>query len=719
MKRIIYIASVVLSALLWTSCNDKLEQIQEDYFEVSPSSIENQSALGEGDAIVISIKTNLAWTISTEYSGADKDWIIFEKTEGEGDADVFGIILRGNQGSNRNCTITVATKNGAKSVDLKVEQGKFVPKIIELSLSDVISTGSADGPKPLLDYSQIDVTIVTPAGAENCLAEDDCVIITDGNNFAKARIPDAKTLKAGDKVKLDLTEGTVTKESAGGTFIDVKQKPISKTEGVLDIKPSYIASTSVSGYAYALVKVGGCQAPDAKVGKTWGSGTVTMDMVENEVGTVDVLVDSKASFASEVIPGTCGTVTGIVVDGKVRPRSAADLGELTNARSKKYEVSDFRIKSIVNMFKYGGVNLMFDNLDQEGTNKVNFKDVAGWSHAGSSISMNTSTKIAYVAAAATPFQSCFTTIGWEVGNSYWLFEVTLEEKTWGDLEFGVSFSHGTAGNLPWEYEVTWSSDGTNFKPVDELYCHASNEIVRGNVINQKVTAHADSRYCAVFNIPEANALGSGDKLYLKCALVKATKCTTALTDRMNCGFYLASASKNDPAPQYDNILAAENFDNCRFGVSPVVGFPLDYLMAWSTVGNYPARNGWTVSGAKGSMRCILLYQDGAAVYSPKLSKLTSNSDVTVTFKACLFTSQTRDNSLASSDKRNKTENIKVTTTGGGTVGDIEWDTDPETDYYSWHTATVRIKNATPETSVAINGSATNGSFFVKDIMITK
>lgn len=711
---------MVLAAAFAASCGEKEDAVEKPYFEVSPSSLEGQSVLGEGDAIVLSIKTNMDWTISVEYTGADKDWLKFEATEGSGSADVFGVVLRGDQGGERNCKITVATKDGSKKVDLDIKQGKFVPVPINLNLVDVIANATEAGKaEELLDFSYVTVQVAVPAKAENILSDDNCVIVTDGNDYIKAEIPGASGFAAGDSLKLELTEGTIMKENGGGYFMKLPKEPVSRKAGELNLKPAYIASTSVAGYPYALVKVGSCQAQESFVGKSWGAGKVTMDMVENEVGTVDVVIDSKASFASAAVPGNAGTVTGIVIDGTIHPRNAEDLSALTASRGKKYEVVDFKIKPIANILQYGGAANTYANVTNEGTTTVKFSGVDGWSFDGSSIEMNTSTKIAYVVAAASSFQTCYTTIGWTAGTSYYLYTTPIQEKTWGDLEFGFSVSLGKDTYLPAVWELTWSADGTNYKPVDNISICGSNT-TSGNEITQKVTAYADSHYTAFFTIPESDALNAGDKLYVKCLLKGAKAAVPASqTVRLNCGFYLASAAKNDPAPQYDNILAAENFDNCFAGCDGVIGLPIDYMTVWSTATAYQSRNGWTVAGGRQGVRCVLLYNGENAIYSPKLSKLTSTSDITVKFKACLFTHQTRDNSAASSTVSNKTENITVTTSGGGTVGAIEWDSDPESDYYNWHTATVKISGATPETVVAINGNKTRGNFYVKDVIITK
>lgn len=720
MKKIIYILAMSLGMILAASCQDEVEPAAKPFFEVSPATMDSEAVLGDGDAVVISIKSNMAWTISVEYTGSEKDWIKFEQTEGEGSADVFGIVLRGVQGADRNCTITVATKDGSRSVDLKVKQGIFVPKIIDLTLLDVINTaGEAGVAKELLDFSHVAVQVAAKEKAENILTEEGCVIVTDGNNFVKAKLPGASALNEGDNLVIDLTEGTVTKENGGGYMINITQNPVSKEPGTLDLKPAYIASTSVASYPYALVKVGGCQATDAFVGKTWGAGTVTMDMVENEVGTVDIAVDSKASFAGTAVPENSGTVIGFSIDGKVHPRNAEDLAGLSNGRTKKYEIIDFKIKPVVNLLQYGGAENKYANTTNVGTTRVEFSNSEGYSCSGAAIEMNTSTKIAYVVKADSPTQACFTTIGWQPGKSYYQYEVPIQEKTWGDLEFGFSVSHGTAANLPWEWEITWSKDNNTYKPVEALYCIASNEIVGANVVKQKSNGYADSRYLALISIPESEAMQQGEKLYFRCNLKSATKCTTALTVRMNSGFYLASAAKNDPAPQYDNILAAENFDNCNVGLDLVIGAPLDYFAAWTTQTAYPSRNGWTVSGGKAAYKSMLVFSGEPAVYSPKLSKLSGTSDVTVKFKICLFTSQDRANSLPTASGRQKLDTFKVTATGGGTAQDIVWETDPESDYYNWHTGTCKISGATPETSVAISSAAATGKFYIKDIIITK
>lgn len=715
MKKIFcYILALACMASAILSCT-KAEETERPYFEVTPATFGDDAAMGEGDAIIISIKTNQSWEITT-----DVDWLVFDATSGTGDADVFAAVKRGSQVSDRNCTITVTAK-GFDAKVLQLHQGIFVPVIITVELPDIIAIGNTaevGGSKELIEFSQAYLYVASEAGAKNCLKDKSDIILTDGNNFIRATIPGAESFKFGDRLLVDLSEAKITREDNGGFHVNIV-KQIKERESNPDwtIEPAYIPSSSIPAYQYALVKVGICQAQEQYVGKKWQS-TVKMDMTTYEDRDFELRIDSDASFSGSIVPEECGDVTGFVLDGKVCPRNAEDLSGLSSERRTRFSDKQFSISPIVNIMHIGSAANTFSNIENEGTTTMNFTELEGWSYDGASIHMPTGAKISKVVGTWEPYQCCFTTTGWSVGKSWYEYRIPIQEKTYGDLEFGFSMSHGTAGNLPWTYDIYYSTDGENFNPVDAVYCISPNEVEGNNRIIQKNNAHENSRYCAEFSIPESEALKKGDKLYVRATLAAAKNVYSSATERMNIGFYLATRATNQEVPMYDNVIASENFDNCESGVSPVIGAPVDYLTTWKTNTTYQSRNGWTVVGGKASRKCFLLNSGSPAIYSPAFSRLHGTADVTLTFKACLYTDKIRDNSLSSSRQLNK---IAVSVSGGGTAEEIVWDTDPESDYYNWHNATVKISGATPETVVAIQAqsSSNKGAAYIKDILILK
>lgn len=718
MKRFFYTIIAAIGALCAVACAEK-EIAETPYLEVEPSSLDNQTALGKGDAIVISIKSNMEWTIKVDYEGAEKDWLFLEATEGCGDADVFGIILRGSQSDKRNCTITVSAKDGSKSATLAVNQGVFVPEPVVLSFQDVCASAVKDKAVDLLDFSYTEGYVVIDAATFSKIVpgSSGTVIVTDGSTFLRVALPGADALKPGNKVRLDLSGGTILAESTGGYALNLVAPVMSVSESDFTVVPQYIASTSVPNYSYALVRVGGCQAKDEFVGKTWSSGTVVMDMVENEIGTVEVVVPDCLDLSSVAVPENSGTVVGVAIGGKIHPRNALDVASLNEPRGKKYEPVDYRIKSVVALFEFGGASAPFKNVSVEG-NRMEFHASEGYSVEGAAISWDGTGAFTWGTENPSVY---FTVAGWTLGSGY-TYEVPVQEKTYGDLIFCTSAGHGTAADLPWEWEFTWSTDGVNFKPVDIVCGAAAKNTTKENRMTQSANAHADTRTSCFFTIPESEALYPGDRIYLK-QVVTSAKGGLTKTIRNNVGFYLASAPKNDPAPQYDNILAAENFDNCYMVQDPVIGAPIDYLTTCgSNNGQYPSRNGWVCTNTKPHLKCMRINGTASVnglVSSPALSKLTSVSDVTVKFKACLYTDGQRSNNTDPVN-RHMTRNISVSVlSGSGEVGEIEWDSDPETDYYNWHNGTVKITGASAETVVGFSGTFKNGQYYIKDIIITK
>lgn len=685
---------------------------EQAFFEVTPDSFGQEVALGEGDGIVISIKTNRHWTIETT-----SDWLLFDSTSGYGNADVFAAVKRGSQESERSCEIIVKA-DGFEPKVIQINQNIFIPVIITVTLPDVLAIGGTvdvGQAADLIEFSQIELMVASESGAENILDNDD-VIMTDGNNYIRVSLPQAKDLKFRDRVMLDLSDATITREESGGFRIDIS-RDVKSVENDPEWNPTacYIPCSSVPAYEYSLVKVGVCQAQESYVGGPWSN--VKMDMTTYEDMDFEVDVDPQA-FASGTVPSESGDVVGFVIGGKIRPRSPDDLSLLSAERRTRYSDKTFSIKPIVNIMHIGSAKNTFSNVVQDGVTVMNFTSLDGWSYDGASITMNTSTKISPVIGTGDPWQCCFTTIGWSKGKSYYQYAIPIQEKTYGDLEFGFSQSCGTASALPWTFEITYSIDGENFTPVDAVYCISPNEVNGNNLISQKAAAHENSRYCAEFSIPEDKALKKGDKLYVRALLKSCTNVWSTLTLRMNIGFYLATRARNQEIPMYDNVIASENFDNCNVGISPVIGAPLDYLTYCTTNTAYTSRNGWTAVGGRACRRCFLLNSGTPAIYSPELGRLSGMSDVTLTFKACLYTDKYRNNSTTASRQLNK---IDVKVTGGGSVGEILWDTDPESDYYNWHTATVKISNATPESVISINAAtiANKGAAYIKDVLILK
>ena len=130
---LIAVASVLV--LFATGCQEPVEVVVSPYLDVVPEEY-NATALGEGDAFLLSIRSTVAWELSAvDNSGAPVDWIRFDVTSGTGDADVLGFILRGDRETDRTCTIVLTTSEAKLEKRLEMKQGIFVPVILQLDFA--------------------------------------------------------------------------------------------------------------------------------------------------------------------------------------------------------------------------------------------------------------------------------------------------------------------------------------------------------------------------------------------------------------------------------------------------------------------------------------------------------------------------------------------------------------------------------------------------------
>ena len=129
------------------------------------------------------------------------------------------------------------------------------------------------------------------------------------------------------------------------------------------------------------------------------------------------------------------------------------------------------------------------------------------------------------------------------------------------------------------------------------------------------------------------------------------------------------------------------------------------------------KDGWVVS--KGYSRIGYTMYGAASsgdhgITTPALTGISGTGEVTLTFKCCLY--------MPSTWVGAKDDIVVKVAEGEGTVGEITWDSEPETDYFHWHTATVKITGATAGTKLFIGagaGKVTTGDrrFFLDDIIV--
>lgn len=709
-----------LAVVFTVGCQETAETVESPYLDVVPESY-SETALGEGDAFLLSIRSNVEWELSAvDANGAPVDWIRFDVTSGEGNADVLGFILRGDRETDRTCTIVVATAETKLEKRLSMQQGIFVPVILKMDFSDVLKTGydlAAGESEALTDFGQFRAEVVAVPG-EN-LPEGYVYISDGGKDFVRVKTPQASTLKVGDQCLLEMTEGTVTKDQKGGYTIDLPSPIVVEASGEPSYAPVFISADAVARYENALVAVGYAQATEANVGKSW-AGDIQMT-TEQIIGgsTFTVHVDNGASFASTSVPASSGRIVGIVKDGKVCPRSAADLAGLTDERKPAY-VEPYEIKAIGSFFKYQAKN-KFSNGKVSGSTKFTFNDEPDFSVAGASIEKvgGTANKMGLVVAAASPFQSCFTTVAWNLAGTYLLYTVPVSGKVYGDLDFYFSISASNVANFPDPWTVQWSTDKTNWHDVDAVYATdtKTKEAAKGTTFKLTNKSYQPNRQVAEFHIPESEAISSGN-LYFK---LSGSKCKTAgQTLRVNCGFSLASRTPLLPDYGFDNVVAMENFENNVFGHDPVIGLPIYFMVNHTEAPGYKSSDGWSANGSATVHRgCLHLSSASGQNYmiSPVLSMLKAPTDLTLTFKAApsWFVDKGAGHTM-------NNVNIGVAVVGSGQASEIVWDTPLESAPYEWHTGTVKIKGASSDTQVNIgvlDPTATNSRFYIDDIVISR
>lgn len=718
MKKILSNIWLLAAALLLfaVSCEKPVEQTVAPYLDAVPEAYA-QAALGEGDGFLISVRSNVPWTLSAVDAGGNPvDWIRFDATSGNGDADILGIVLRGDRETDRSCTIVLRSEDGKLEKTFVMKQGLFVPVMLNLQLADVLKTGYPLAPgatEDLTDFGVFDAEVVGVPGGN---LPEGYVYLTDGSCFIRAAAPNVASLKVGDKVKVEMTSGTVTKEMNGGYTANLSEPITVVSSGAPSVEPAYISSDALSHYENMLVELRNVQAPQGSAGKAW-SGDVSLVATDEQDASFPVHVESGASFGS--VGAGSGAVRGIVVDGKVRPRSAEDVSGLTGERIPAYK-APYRIEPIANFLHIGGAANTVSNGTISGATKLTFTDDPGYSVAGAAIEKVTGTanKMSVVIGVATPWQSCFTTIQWHLAGSYLMYTVPVRQKVWGDLEFAFSLSCGTANVFAGPWTVSWSTDGTNFKEVDAVYntTNTTPDAAAGPNFTFTQTGYANNRMVAEFSIPESEAVTSGN-IYFKMVPPKVAAGNASKTLRVNNGSVLSSRTTNTPNKGYHNVLAMENFERCLYGPSPVIGVPIYYLAHFGAAPAYSNMEGWAVSGTSLVGRgCLRLSAASGAnfVMSPVLDMLKAPTDLTLTFKVAPYVNATGAQLAVNANA------IAVDLTGSGSVGQIEWDS--EYTPYQWSTATVKITGASSDTQIQIgnlDASAANAQFYIDDIIIKR
>ena len=721
-KILIYILLTVAGSLLLAACKGLNEETEAPYLDAIPEVFEG-SALGDGDAFLFSVRSNVSWTLkAVDESGNEVDWIRFEQASGEGDADIFCIILRGIQERMRSCTLVLVSTDGKLEKRVPLDQTIFVPEYRTVTMKDMLLTANsvAPGETDFLEefcYFNAEVT-----GVPGPNLPDGYVYITDdGTAFVRIQTDQASSLKVGDKITIETTAGTVTMSNYGVTF--AISKPITvNASGPLTAPPAYIPAAYVPKYENALVELRCAQAQDSEVGKTWGGDVNMCTYDEASDNAFKTHVESAAPFASDAVPANSGTIVGIVVDGKLRPRDASDLSGMTAERGS-YTVP-YTIEPIYCFLKNAGTANKISNVETVGKTKIVFTDEPGYSYAGASVEKvvgGTDNNLSFTSALATPFLAMFTVRGWDRAGTHFLYTIPVDQKVWGKLELCFGICCGTAGVFDQgEWTVSWSTDGVNFKAPDAVYSatNLNPADAAGDTFGIVGTSSYTSRQLVEFQIPENEAVTSGGALYFKMfpPTIPSSRHTTTL--RWLNGFIVCSQQTNTPKKPYQTIVAMENFENSWWAHDPVIGIPLYNFARPDGAPAYTSEEGWTVTGKSAAIRgCLLLNATSGENYiqTPPLSKLYTQTDLKVTFKASPYVDASAKELVVN------TNAISTVISGPGTASKISWDSS-NFSAYGWHTGTFTVSGATSDTMIGIgvtDPNAKNCAFYIDDIIVTK
>lgn len=567
-----------------------------------------------------------------------------------------------------------------------------VPDVVTKSLADVLAGG--DG--TISSSWKTVATVVSEPASGNC--PENTVYVMDGNTSAAVVTGKASGLKAGDKATFMLkgakVEGRViTLTGTAEVTSESGSQPAAKTVGISDLALN----------EFAFVEIRDVQATDAFAGKTFGSD-VTMENAAK--GTFTLGMFGTAAFAGETVPSGSGSVKGIAIGGKLYPRTFADV----RLDGKRFGESgpEPAFKTIINTF---------DNQPDDAASTTGAKVINGTLEGnvfkfdnGAAIELvgGNDSKMTFAQAKNAPYNIYLTSAGWEAGNTFYRLSTPVEEEISGSVMFTFAINGSKIAGK--RFDVFCSNDGENWTPAEYIWTvDAPEELSASSFAAQSTLAKGITR--ARFDLTSSMKVNAGGKIWFKIASQEGLGTSPV---QLGFGFAVAPGEiMNTPEPA--GALLFNNFSDCVSGSDYMagadmrafgnVGCPDWTKSGWDAV-KVSTRYGYVLFGASNSI--------DQQITTPALAALTGTADITLTFKSCLYMPSTK---IGAKDA------VAVTVEGAGTAGELEWDTPLESDYYNWHTATVRIKGADASTriSIGIDQSMPKSDYrmFIDDILVTK
>lgn len=413
-----------------------------------------------------------------------------------------------------------------------------------------------------------------------------------------------------------------------------------------------------------------------------------------------------------MVDSRTGNIEFTSKSGRVRNFTVKQFGSKPDPVPYKYPDFVRSFKSLVNVFT-GSNGAVADW-------KLVFKEVEKFSHAGTVIERvggNDSNKKMGSNTGASG-NTYFTTIGWNVPGGAIIYDLPLIEDVSGEVEFGFSFSSGAHYASFKSFEVFWSTDKTNWKPVDGLHAIDDASVLSSNSFKIAYT-DIQNRQVAEINVTET--LKAGTHFYVKVQLADVdTSLDPTKTLRMNVGCTLSQKTPDTDFSSDPNVIVGENFSYCKCGPNLVMGEPVYYFISLpSGKPSTEIKNGFTKTGDGIAHRdgFIGFNNTGGLCYvtTPALESLDKPTDVMLTFKACLFMG-------SGTDFKKFPNTIGVSLTGSGTLEEFIWDTDPASDYFNWHVGHVMVRGANSDTKLNIGnveGSADGAHFYLDEIVVSR
>lgn len=672
--------------------------------------------LGEGTADVkVSFKAVLyqAATILSETQGKASCQIGVSVAEGDGTVENGTITDIENwesfteksvvvKGVSKNTRINIGIAGGSgdrrfylDDIIIDAISEIVVPSETAKTLTEVLEM--ADG--TISESIKTTVTVISDHSGGNM--PSDLAAITDGTSYGALKIQNASSLAAGSQLTISLSGA-----KKAGKVLEIESAMIKETETGSVPAPAKVKINELDKNEYKLVVVDNIQATDSFVGKTY-VGDILMEDGEKATGTMSVL--EGASFASGVIPANSGSVTGIVIGGKIYPRTASDINLILDRMGQGApEAFKTIFCTYENSTATSGTTADVQNVTISGmtatfTNGGSIEKIGG-----------TEGTMSFAQAKDSFYNVYLTSTGWDAEGTHYVLSCPTEEEISGKV--AVTFSLNGKTEVQQTWKIWWSNDGQNWKETEYTWNTVNNtdekaSAAKNTFTGQSTTSKGITR--TEFTIPAASKISAGGKLYIKLEPEK-TIATASTAVQIGMGFVVADGdyvNTDEPA----GAILFNNFAECLAGTDYMLGAELRYFGNVATP-TYE-KDGWTVKN--GSERIgYTMYGTASSgdhgITTPALTSISGTKDVTVTFKCCLYMPSTLKS--ASDDVC-----VKVAE-GSGEVGELTWDTELASDYYVWHTATVTIKGASTDTRIFIGagaGKVTSGDrrFFLDDICV--